>query len=91
MAQFHQQQMMAFQAAYMQITMQQQILQSGNQSSPSKGSNQFSGQKQPGDIPMMHAANPAMMGMMPGGMPNLAGGQGMGGGLGQDQQQFMQF
>ena len=38
-------------------------------------------------MPMM----PPGMGMMPGGMPNMPGTQGMGAGLGQDQQQFMQF
>lgn len=41
-------------------------------------------------MPMMPPNN-AMMGMMPGGMPNMPGTQGMGAGLGQDQQQFMQF
>jgi len=41
---------------------------------------------------MMGPSNPAMMGMIPGGMPGMGGAQGMGGaGLGQDQQQFMQF
>jgi len=41
-------------------------------------------------MPIMPPNN-AMMGMMPGGMPNMPGGQGMGAGLSQDQQQFMQF
>lgn len=74
----------------MQVAMQQQLLQTGNQSSPSKNSNQFNGQKPPVDMPMMPQNNP-MMGMMPGGMPNMPGAPGMGAGLGQDQQQFMQF
>ena len=78
----------------MQVAMQQQLLQTGNQqSSPSKNSSQFSGQKQsPVDMPMMGPNNAAMMGMMPGGLPGMAGAQGMGAaGLGPDQQQFMQF
>jgi hypothetical protein len=72
--------------------MQQSLLQTatGNLSSPSKNSNQFNGQKPPVDMPMMPPAN-GMMGMMPGGMPNMPGAQGMGPGFGQDQQQFMPF
>lgn len=84
----HHQLMQQFQNAYMQVVMQQQMLsQSGSTaSSSSKNSGQFSAGKSPTDVPMMQQANP-MLGMMPGGLPNMGAA-----GLGQDpQQQFMPF
>lgn len=68
----HQQLMQHFQAAYMQVCMQQQMMQTqggSSTSTSSKGSgNQFAGKSND----MMSNPN-AMMGMMPGSLPNMQG------------------
>ena len=85
-AQFHYQMMVQYQSAYMQLLMQQQMLQNESLSSAGqKNGSQFNGPKPGMEMPMMGQANPGMIGMMPGMMPNMAGG------LAADQQQFMQF